>query len=132
MSNLKIENNELKWNGVYCLGNKEYDKITVLDSPKDILTHLMKIPRPYESINGESDVIVNLDNDTWYQIQYAIKLIMDAYGIHVNWDKGLLMHDESRGNYKKEFDKLDENEKYWWLDKFKTQWDPDSKQTVTL
>lgn len=81
MSEFNIKNNELTQDDVYCMGNCEYDKITVTTSPKDILSHLMKISRPV------GDELVSLESDTWHNIQLAIKLIM---------------HDESKGSTDKD------------------------------
>lgn len=112
----------------YCMDIKEYDKITVLNDPRDIISKLAKIEKPYSSVFDDNDKIVILDEEQWYNINYAIKLIMDAYGIHNNWDLGLFIDDDAKGDILKMYNKP----KYWWLDKFKTKWNNETNQTETI
>lgn len=96
------------------LDNKEYDKITVTSDPKEVIFALGNIPRP-------GDNAVTITDEDWYKINEAIKLLMDAYGIHYNYEKECFMHDTPE---------LVRN-KYWWLDKFKTKYNTDIKQIIT-
>lgn len=103
------------------MGIREYDKIVVLKNIRDVLTELMDIENP----DANSDDVV-LTSENWENIQYAIKLIMDAYGMHINQENGILMKDDSK-------DILDDlkSNKYWWLDKFKVSFDPKKQRMVT-
>lgn len=123
---------ELPSNYNYSMGPLEYDKIMCIKDPETVIKSLAQIKKPYESWNStDNDIVVNITEEQWLHINYAIKLLMDAYGVHMNHISDNFMYDNNQ------YFKLDKKTNkmisypYWWLDMFPTHWDNEKKQEIS-
>lgn len=123
---------ELPKNYPYAMGPWEYDKIMCIETPENVIKHLAQIKKLYESwISTDNDIVVNITEEEWLHINYAIKLLMDAYGVHMNhiWDNFLSDNNQSFKRDEKTNQLLTYHR--WWLDMFSTHWDSEKKQEVS-